>query len=233
MIVAPFATAKDGVAREAALFQAGKPALLLWQAEAQALVLPSAVARRAAFQAHLQQTQAAGYQVVTRGSGGGIVPQGACTLNLAICVPHGSGFSLEDGYRLICGALAEALSRFDIDAQTGACPGSFCDGAWNVLVQGRKLAGTAQRVRTTPEGRVALLHAAILLHLPDPGHWAELCLLNQAAFPSDPLLHPDAHTTIASLMSEAPNLQRSFPGALIRAAEDRLSALMLREKRAA
>ncbi len=233
MIVAPFATAEDGIAREAAMFQAGKPAMLLWQAEDHALVLPSAVARRATLQPYLHETRAAGYQVVPRGTGGGIVPQGPCTLNLAMVLPHGPGFSMEDGYRLICGTLAEALTRFDIDTQTGACPGAFCDGTWNVTVAGRKLAGTAQRVRATPCGRVSLLHAAILMHLPDPGHWAEMCLLHQAAFPSEPTLRPEAHTTIAALMSEAPRHQKSFPGALIRAAEDRLISLTLREEEAA
>ncbi|SLN66582.1 lipoyl protein ligase domain-containing protein [Ruegeria meonggei] len=233
MIIAPFATAEDGIARETAMFQAGKPAMLLWQAEDQALVLPAALARRAAMKAHLHDTRAAGRQVVTRGSGGGIVPQGPCTLNIAIVLPCGPNFTVEDGYALICGTLAEALTRFDIDAQTGACPGSFCDGAWNVLVKGCKLAGTAQRVRTTQDGRVALLHAAILLRLPDPGHWAELCLIHQAAFPSEPLLRPDAHTTITTLMSGAPLQQKSFPGALIRAAEDRLSVLIPREEKAA
>lgn len=233
MIVAPFASAEDGIAREAAMFQVGKPAMLLWQAEDQALVLPAALARREAMKAHLHETRAAGYHVVTRGSGGGIVPQGPCTLNLAMVLPCGPDFTVEDGYRLICGTLAEALTRFDIDTQTGACPGSFCDGAWNVLVKGCKLAGTAQRVRTTQDGCVALLHAAILLCLPDPGHWAELCLLHQAAFPSEPLMQPDAHTTITTLMSGAPLQQKSFPGALIRAAEDRLSALMPREVKAA
>ncbi|MGH1414141.1 MAG: lipoyl protein ligase domain-containing protein [Pelagimonas sp.] len=232
MIIAPFASAADGIAREAALLQAGRAALLLWQADESALVLPSAIARRTGTQSVMRDIKRAGLGVVTRGTGGGIVPQGACTLNLAMVLPCPSGFTLEDGYRLICGTLTEALSRFDISAHTGACPGAFCDGAWNVLAGERKLAGTAQRWRSTRSGRVALLHAAILLHLPDPGHWAELCLLHQAAFPDAPVLRPEAHAPLFALMPENMH-QTSFPGALIRAAEDRLSSLSLRENQAA
>ncbi|WP_416881625.1 lipoyl protein ligase domain-containing protein [Marivita sp.] len=232
MIVAPFATAADGIAREAALLQAGRPALLLWQADARALVLPTAVARRGGVQPVTAGLERDGLDIVSRGSGGGIVPQGPCTLNLAMVLPCVSDFAMQDGYHLICGAVAEALTRFDISTQTGACPGSFCDGAWNVLVGGRKLAGTAQRWRSTPKGRVALLHAAIMLHMPDPGHWADLCLLHQAAFPDHPALCPEAHAPLNRLMPGNMSLT-SVPGALIRAAEDRLFAFTHREDQAA
>lgn len=232
MIVAPFSSAADGIARETALLQAGKPAILLWRADENALVLPSALARRKVLQKHLPRATETGCQVVERGSGGGIVPQGPGTLNLALVLPCQSSFSMEDGYRLICGAVSEALTRFDIPSETAACPGAFCDGAWNVLTEGRKLAGTAQRWRATTQGRVALLHAAILMHMPTPDHWSALEDLQSAAFPDEPPLRADAHIALAdSLPSDMGD--KNFPGALIRAAEDRLSALTRREEEAA
>ncbi|AVW91314.1 lipoyl protein ligase domain-containing protein [Celeribacter baekdonensis] len=232
MIVAPFRTAADGIARETALLQAGQPALLLWQAEETALVMPHALARRDDMQIPLRSATAEGCRIAFRGSGGGIVPQGSATLNLAMVLPCRADFTMEDGYRMICGTVAEALTRFEVTTHTGSCPGAFCDGAWNVLAEGRKLAGTAQRWRATPEGRVALLHAAILLHMPDPATWVEMGLLHRAAFPAEPPLRPDAHITLDRLMPATMSHTR-FPGALIRAAEDRLSASTRREERAA
>ena len=50
MIVAHFRTAADGIARETALLQEGKPSLLLWQADENAFVVPTAVARSSGFE---------------------------------------------------------------------------------------------------------------------------------------------------------------------------------------
>ncbi|WP_052257620.1 lipoate--protein ligase family protein [Leisingera sp. ANG-DT] len=232
MITAPFSTAADGIAREAALLQRGKPALMLWQAAENALVVPVAVARRDGMQRALGEAAERGWPVTVRGSGGGIVPQGSATLNLAMVLPCTAGFTVEDGYRMICGAVTEALTRFDITAETGACPGAFCDGAWNVLAGGRKLAGTAQRWRAAPQGRVVLAHAAILIQTPQPDLWPVLQQLQAVAFPAEPPLQATAHIAADALLLGSMN-QSAFPGALIRAAEDRLTALARREKQAA
>jgi len=54
-----------------------------------------------------------------------------------------------------------------VTGTTGAAPGAFCDGKYNVLVDGRKIAGTAQRcTRRGPGG--ALLAQAMLIVDADP-----------------------------------------------------------------
>jgi lipoate-protein ligase A len=222
MIIARFHTAADGIAREAALLQQGRPALILWQANDNAVVAPAAMVRQPGFQAAAGAAAAQGWAVTTRSSGGGIVPQGPATLNLAMILPCAEGFTTDDGYRLICGAMAEALTRFDITTTTGPCPGAFCDGAWNILAQGRKLAGTAQRWRAAPTGRVALIHAAILMQPPEQTLWPVLQALHQVALPKAPLPQPHAHIALNALMPGNMSLT-SFPGALVRAAEDRLT----------
>ncbi|MBA83229.1 MAG: lipoate--protein ligase [Rhodobacteraceae bacterium] len=232
MIVAGFDTASDGIAREMVLLQQARPALLLWHSKAPALVLPAALMRQADVQQAAAQVGGLGWPVVTRRSGGGIVPQGPGTLNLALVLPAAQGFRLEDGYRLICGAVAEALSRFDIRATTGACDHAFCDGAWNVLVAGRKLAGTAQRWRSAATGPVVLAHAAILMARPDAAFWPVMDALHRAAFPGSDGLRPAAHVALADLIGARTNPE-SFPGALARAAEDRLTSLMRRDYQAA
>lgn len=232
MIVAPFSTAEDGIAREISLLQVGNPAVMLWQADENALVIPAARALREDMKLPMAKAAERGWRVTTRGSGGGVVPQGPCTLNLAMVLPCGRDFTMENGYRLICGAIAEALTRFDITTYTGPRPGAFCDGTWNVMANGRKLAGTAQRWRALPYGRIVLAHAAILVRTPEPDLWPVLRDLNAAAFPDQRPPRADAHIALDALMPGNMS-QTSFPGALIRAAEDRLSVLAHGSKDAA
>ncbi|RMF38840.1 MAG: hypothetical protein D6754_06635 [Alphaproteobacteria bacterium] len=232
MIVTPFSSAEHGIAREAALLRDGRPALLLWQAEEPALVLPAALARRQDVRPARARAARAGWPTARRGSGGGIVPQGPSTLNLAMISPVAQGFTLEDGYNMICGALIEALSRFDITASTGSKPDAFCDGAWNILAEGRKLAGTAQRWRATPQGPILLAHAAVLIHRPESTLWPTLRDLSDAAFSDQPPIDADAHVALADLLPGRMNPD-AFSGAVLRAAEERLVALGAREKDAA
>lgn len=232
MIVAAFKTAADGIARETALLQEAKPSLLIWRADENALVVPTAIARRDGFDAAAAATRSAGWAVTTRGSGGGIVPQGPSTLNLAMVLPCAPKSTMQDGYRLICGTLAEALTRFEITTTTGGCEGAFCDGDWNVLAEDRKLAGTAQRWRGSAQNRVALIHAAILTEMPEPELWPVLQQLHKIALPNTPIPRAGAHVALHDLMPGTMT-NSSFPGALIRAAEDRLTSLTRQKKEAA
>lgn len=232
MIVAGFDTASEGIARELALLQQEQPAIVLWRSKTPTLVLPAALMRSPSVQEAAAQAGRQGVPVVTRRSGGGIVPQGPGTLNLALVLPAPPGFQLEDGYRLICSSIAEALTRFDIRSTTGECEHAFCDGHWNVLVQGRKLAGTAQRWRRAGSGPIVLAHAAILTTRPDAALWPVMDQLHRAAFPGSVELCPAAHVALTDLMGARTNPE-SFPGALARAAKDRLTSLISRECKAA
>lgn len=231
MITARFPGAAAGIARERALLEAGRPAVLMWQAGADALVVPEAWLRRAGVQALAHDLDRAGWPLVARGSGGGAVPQGPSTLNLAIVAPLPPGARIEDGYRLICGTVTEALSRFEVASATGTVAGAFCDGAWNVTAGGRKLAGTAQRWRATPEGPVALCHASILVAEPPDTVWPALARLHRAAgLTAGP--RPEAHVALSRLLPETMR-PAAFGGALLRAAEDRLSRLLTARQHAA
>jgi len=221
MMATSFSTAAEGIAHEASLFQAEKPAMLIWHAKENALVVPMAVARRDSVKDPMADAARGGWPVVTRGSGGGIVPQGQSTLNLSMIVPMSSTCTLNDGFRLICGVLAEALMQLDVRSTTGACGNAFCDGDWNVLVNGRKFAGTAQRWRMSSQGRVALIHAAILMQSPDAGVWPLMQTLHEAALPTQAPPRAEAHVAMHDFMSDEMNFN-NFPGALVRAAQDRL-----------
>jgi lipoate-protein ligase A len=231
MIVAVFRTPPDGIAREQALLAAGCPALLLWRAETTALVVPASWTRRDGFPAARERCAEAGWPLVVRSSGGGGVPQGPGTLNLALVVPARPGFTIEDGFRLICGAVAEALARFEVATDVGAVEGSFCDGAWNVTALGRKLAGTAQRWRACEGGRVALVHAALLLDPPPASFWRALDHAHRVAGLAGPI-RPEAHVALSDVLPGGMRIGSVF-GALARAAEDRLTTLAPERRQAA
>ncbi|WP_420326210.1 lipoate--protein ligase family protein [Mameliella sp.] len=224
MICVEFRSAADGVAREEALFAAGKPALLLWRSVEQSIVVPRNRARRAGYVGLSQGAARAGWPLILRSSGGGAVPQGPGTINLAIVAPMPKGAQIEDGYRLICGAISEALMRFEVASDTGAVDAAFCDGNWNVTAGGRKLAGTAQRWRPLGGGRsVALIHAAIVAAHPPDSVWPVLAQVEAQAGGILPPRH-EVHIALSELLPEAMS-PRALQGALVRAAEDRLKDL--------
>lgn len=226
-----FPTAVEGIAREMLLLNAARPAILIWQASDSGLVVPTHWARRSGVMAAADGLAAQGWPVLARSSGGGVVPQGPDTLNLAVVLPIAHGFRIEDGFALICGMLAEALMRFDVVTETGPVAGAFCDGAWNVTAGGRKLAGTAQRWRGAGDGRIALLHAAIQAAPLPASVWPALARLHRAAG-QESTPREDVHTSLVDSISETMRAP-AFAGALARAAEDRLSRALTERQQAA
>ena len=170
-----FKTAMTGIKKEQSMLSTGLPDILLWKSNEKSLIVPNSWANRPNFNIISKAASENGWPIYKRSSGGGAVPQGKSTLNLAIILPCPNGFTLEDGYRAICGIIINALAKFKIIANIGACDGSFCDGKWNVIIAGRKFAGTAQYWRSRANRRIALIHAAILVELPDKSVWKRFC----------------------------------------------------------
>ena len=163
MALCSFPTAAAGLAAEAAL---PVPGCLLWQAAAQAIVAPQALAQRAGFAAAAEASAARGWPVLLRGSGGGAVPQGPGVLNLALCWPVLPEDSIDGFYRRLCAPIVEALAGLGLRAEPGATPDSFCDGSFNLAISGRKIVGTAQRWRAGGGARRVLAHALVLVDPP-------------------------------------------------------------------
>lgn len=128
------------------------------------LVAPRRESRRANFAEASVAAQAEGWPVVLRGSGGLTVPNGPGVLNLTIAQLTSPGDDPARHYRRLCDLIGQVLAAHGARASIGAVPRAFCDGRFNVVVDGRKLAGTAQRWRRAPDGSgvVALAHALIL-----------------------------------------------------------------------
>lgn len=197
-----FATASEGIAAEHALLQAardGKRGALVWGAERPGLVVPRAMSRRPGFATAARASAARGWPVHLRATGGGMAPQGPGIVNLSLGGPaHGQ--SPEAIYQDLCKAIGAALATLGIATETAPLPGSFCDGRWNLLAGGRKIAGTAQRwlPRADPHSGWAVLAHAVILDEVAP----ETCLAAIDGLSADlnlpPTLGPPAHTTVAA-----------------------------------
>lgn len=137
--------------------------VLFWQSN-QALVCPRKLAVKSEFPKAVALLADRGWPVVTRATGGDVTPQGPGIINVSlIYVPDGPP-NIEAAYDHLCTPMERALGA---DASRGWNPGAFCDGAHNVQWQGRKFAGTAQRVkRCKGTDRSAVLAHALMLMKP-------------------------------------------------------------------
>ncbi|MEM7041705.1 MAG: hypothetical protein AAF543_02725 [Pseudomonadota bacterium] len=215
--------ASAGLALEAGLFSAGEPGVLLWAAETTSLVCPEAYTRRSDFDEASRRSADRGWLVSHRPTGGGVVPQGPGVLNVAIAFTAGPGFTIEDGYRLITRPIQSCFERADLPITTGATPGSFCDGRWNLSVAGRKIVGTAQRWRPIREGKIRILaHALILTHGQiDPGATAVQAFHRDLGLACD--IRTDAHTTLEMALGFRPSEFNHLARALHAAASQELT----------
>lgn len=146
--------------------------LLFWRPDEQALVMPRRMNRLAGFDRACEVLAESGWPVLLRESGGEPVPQSPATVNIALVYaqPHGDvdRDRIETAYRRLCQPLLDVLTSLGAQASLGEVDGAFCDGRYNVNIDGRKLVGTAQRWRQARalEGGarpVVLAHGALLL----------------------------------------------------------------------
>ena len=141
------ADAAEGLALEHELFCGAGPLVAMWRAQADGLVCPSAYDRRDGFAAGCAASATRGWPVVTRPTGGGTVPQGPGVVNLVMAFNAPADASIEDCYRMLTDVIRGGFGAHGARMVAGDTPGSFCDGAWNLSVDGQKIVGTAQRWR--------------------------------------------------------------------------------------
>ncbi|WP_116970853.1 lipoate--protein ligase family protein [Blastomonas sp. UPD001] len=190
------------LAAEEALFESmptetGARQWLMWQGQ-KSLVVPRTFLRRPGLQKAVARSRQAGWPVFMRQTGGDVVPQGPGTLNISLAwVEEGSrGSSIIQGYAAICDPIRTVLG-----GSCGSVASAFCDGAFNIVINGRKLAGTAQRRRRKGPHTLVLAHALILVDEDIEAGVAAtndfLCSLGQT-----PGLRADAHVNATEALCD-------------------------------
>lgn len=137
-------------------------------------------------------------EVQVRASGGGLVPQGPGVWNLSLAWPAPGAVptGTDAIYRDLCAALAAALARLGIAASPQTVAGSFCDGRYNLAVDGRKLVGTAQAWRRVGGVPMVLAHAVIVVSA-DPTELTARANAFEAAPATGTRYRADALTSVA------------------------------------
>lgn len=189
--------------------------LLLWRPTGQALVMPKSFERRPGFALASGRCAAQGWPILLRDTGGEPVPQSSAVLNIALAcaLPSGDevGKRIDIAYERLLEPLALWLAENGLKAGVGAVPGAFCDGRFNLTLEGRKLAGTAQRWRRSRDGRpVVLAHAALLIE-----DWREPMadVVNRFyhACASDLRCQAESHLALAERLADAWATATSLP----------------------
>jgi len=181
---------------------AGCRRAVLWHS-APGLVAPLSYRRYARWELARAEFAGRGWPVRLRRSGGGVVPQGPGILNLTLAYPAAGPAQggAEDAYRHLCRTLSRALAALGIATRAAAVEGSFCDGRFNLAVDGpvgpRKLAGTAQYWRHRNGGGAVLAHALLLVRT-DTEALTSLACEFEAALESGRSYRSAAATDVAS-----------------------------------
>lgn len=145
--------------------------LLIWEPQDQGLVVPKPMVHNPKFPQAKEALAALGYPLILRESGGGSIPLTPGCLNITLVFPLISDpkniVGLETLYELLCQPIIAWLeTSYGIEATTGETPGSFCDGRYNININGQKIAGTAQKWRPIKKGTFAILaHLALMVEM--------------------------------------------------------------------
>ncbi|MFW1677056.1 lipoate--protein ligase family protein [Pontibacter sp. JAM-7] len=182
---------------------------LLWRSR-RALVVPRSATHKPGFAAAKDYCDSKEWPVITRSTGGELTPQDPGFINLSMVVKLDKGqLSIKGSYELICDAMSRWLSKYGIKSTYGSIDGAFCDGDYNLVVDGKKIAGTAQRWQRirNPDalaqgGDTALLiHAVILCDGPLQQMW-QICNEFYEKCELPPFIRDECHLTLSQLMGQ-------------------------------
>jgi octanoyl-[GcvH]:protein N-octanoyltransferase len=115
------------------------------------------------FGAARRLSEAAGWPVAVRRSGGSAVVHRSGILNVSVIrlLAQDTVDWMTAGYESLLDILVNALGSMDVACDHGAVPGAHCDGRFSLRSGGRKLAGTAAYAGRAGPLRYAVFHASI------------------------------------------------------------------------
>lgn len=168
-----------GLQRDSALLKevaAGKRGATarIWE-NPQSLVVTRRETRFPTFKEAQTRLGEEGWPVLVRESGGTAVPHEAGIVHFSLMFLQEKlfQFSMDAVYEALCEPLRMALTSLGLESGYGEVKGSYCDGKYNLVVDGLKITGTAQRIigaqkSETGEPRSAVLAQSMLMVESDP-----------------------------------------------------------------
>ncbi|MDA8205891.1 MAG: lipoate--protein ligase family protein [Thermaerobacter sp.] len=135
-----------------------------------------------------------GYPVFMRIGGGSAVLLDEDCLSFAVSQPCRDFTVWEANFRSMAQGVIDGLRNIDIDAGFGRAVGSYCEGPYDLVANGRKIAGIAQAIR----GGFALVSGMLLIRQ-DPQKTTQLLQQFYIRAGSDLVLDPEAVTALMRL----------------------------------
>lgn len=134
----------------------------LWE-NSQCLVVTRKETRFPDFEMAKCQLESEQWPVIVRDSGGTTVPHHPGILNFSLLIPqtHEQSFDLDTVYMALCEPIRLALAELGLIAEYGETPGSYCDGRYNLNVDGLKVTGTAQKIMLSPPNHKNIKQAVL------------------------------------------------------------------------
>lgn len=196
-----------------AQIQAGelKQCLMLWQANEATLVLPAG--KKWLASEELQTGLFAdGWFVQARKTGGAPVPQCPGVINLSHLYlwSDNTPYSITQAYENLCTVLHGFFAQFNLISQAHATEFSYCDGDYNINLNGKKIVGTAQRVILKKGGgKIVLAQAFILIDVLLEEIIKPVNLCYQLSDKTE-RVKAQVHTTLFEHIDEQPTIEQLY-----------------------
>ena len=142
--------------------------------------------------------QSLGYPVFVRIGGGSAVLLDATCLSFGVARPCRDLTVWEKNFRELSAGTIRGLQGLGIPAEFGRAVGSYCEGPFDLVANGKKIAGIAQAIR---QG-FSLVSGMVLVHQ-DPIHTTEVLQEFYERAGSDLRLDPRAVTAINQLPGQS------------------------------
>lgn len=185
--------------------------LMLWQAKQPTLVLPAGKKwpESTELTAKLANKN---WLLHARKTGGAPVPQTKGIINLSHLYlwPVDNPYSITLAYENLCKVLHSFFLKFGLVSQAHATQFSYCDGDYNININGKKIVGTAQRVILKKGGgKIVLAQAFILIDVILEELIKPVNLCYQLCDKTE-RVKAEVHTTLFDNISEQPSIDRLY-----------------------
>ncbi|GLR06429.1 lipoate--protein ligase A [Vibrio hyugaensis] len=185
--------------------------LLLWQVKSPTLVLPAG--KKWPTSGPLEQAlNDSGWKLFSRKTGGAPVPQVPGIVNLSHIYhwPDGQPYDIKKAYLDLCSVLTVFFEQLGVKVDVHATPNSYCDGDYNLNINGQKVVGTAQRVLLKKGGGQMVLSQACILIDTDVEKIVEPVKLCNQICGHDDHIRGDVHTPLFTHIKERPSVDALF-----------------------
>lgn len=193
----------DALLEKVAALPSGSSCLRIWE-NRNCLVTTRPIARRENFAESAELSARSGWPVHVRSSGGTTVIHRPGILNVSLAVAGGADrVHPNASYSDLSALLQTAFHKLHLEVFVGPVGGAYCDGNYNLCVDGRKIAGTASRIVRRKNQTAYICHASIVIY-GSPERDISLIRKFERGVGLDHIYATSSHTSLANIMGLGP-----------------------------